>query len=72
MIESVRNAGPRELESQRIAKETADERKARMDKAAFMQQLKADVASTLANFHCNICDKSSGPFDATFSNPAGR
>lgn len=57
MIESTISAGPRELESQRIAKETPDQLKARMDKAAHMRKIKEEVADTLQKFCCEICDK---------------
>jgi hypothetical protein len=57
MIESTISAGPRELESQRIAKETPDQLKARMEKAAHMRKIKEEVADTLQKFRCDICDK---------------
>ncbi|KAM0748765.1 hypothetical protein T439DRAFT_328024 [Meredithblackwellia eburnea MCA 4105] len=48
----------RQLESERFAKETSDQRKARMEKAAYKQQVEAEIASTLEKFRCDICAKS--------------
>ncbi|KAK4057368.1 hypothetical protein OIO90_001437 [Microbotryomycetes sp. JL221] len=57
MIELTVQSGARQLESTRFAKETDDQRKARMERAAQVAQVKADVAATLDKFRCDICDK---------------
>lgn len=57
MLESTISAGPRELESQRIAKETTDQRQARLEKAQHMAKIRTEIAETLQKFVCDICDK---------------
>ncbi|SCZ96882.1 BZ3500_MvSof-1268-A1-R1_Chr4-1g06815 [Microbotryum saponariae] len=60
MLEASSNLSsrPRELESQRIAKETPDQREARLAKAKFEEKVKNEVAETLRKFNCDICNKS--------------
>ncbi|SCV69400.1 BQ2448_2420 [Microbotryum intermedium] len=55
---STLSSRPRELESQRIAKETPDQREARLAKAKFEEKVKNEVAETLRKFNCDICNKS--------------
>ncbi|SGZ24880.1 BQ5605_C023g09751 [Microbotryum silenes-dioicae] len=59
MLEASSNLSsrPRELESQRIAKETPDQREARLAKAKFEEKVKNEVAETLRKFNCDICNK---------------
>ncbi|EIW86509.1 hypothetical protein CONPUDRAFT_133930 [Coniophora puteana RWD-64-598 SS2] len=47
----------RELDSERMRKETADQRKAREDSMAKKEAVKAEIADTLRAFYCSLCEK---------------
>ncbi|KAI5476074.1 hypothetical protein MNV49_000446 [Pseudohyphozyma bogoriensis] len=58
MLESTDLSVRKGLESERFAKETPDQRKARMERAAHKQKIADEISDTLAKFRCDICEKS--------------